>query len=112
MGKIGPSPKASTPVRIMRVQGTRVAAQIGPYFVVDLDLGATKAFGLRLVSDPTDEDLSVGTPSGPIFACNAACAKVNNRLLAGAPQGWQTAGFRERFLPARRCECGWLPQQG
>jgi hypothetical protein len=26
-----------------------VAAQIGPYFVVGLDLGATKAFGLRLV---------------------------------------------------------------
>ncbi len=26
----------------------RVAAQIGPYFVVGLDLGATKAFGLRL----------------------------------------------------------------
>jgi hypothetical protein len=27
----------------------RVAAKIGPYFVVDLDLGATKAIGLRLV---------------------------------------------------------------
>jgi 3'-phosphoadenosine 5'-phosphosulfate sulfotransferase (PAPS reductase)/FAD synthetase len=27
----------------------RVAAQIGPYFVVGLDLGATKAFSLRLV---------------------------------------------------------------
>jgi hypothetical protein len=27
----------------------RVAAQIGPYFVLALDLGVTKAFGLRLV---------------------------------------------------------------
>ena len=36
---------------------------IGPYFVVALDLGITKAFGLRLVSHPTDEDLSAGTPA-------------------------------------------------
>jgi hypothetical protein len=27
----------------------RVAGKIGPYFVVALDLGTTKAFGLRLV---------------------------------------------------------------
>jgi hypothetical protein len=71
----------------------RVAAQIRPYFVVGLDLGATKAFGLRLVSYPIDEDLSVGTPIWPDFrergpqraifctlGMNATGAKVNNRL--------------------------------
>ncbi len=45
----------------------RVADKIGPYFVVSLDLGIAKAFGLRLVSHPTDEDLSVGTPVWPDF---------------------------------------------
>ncbi len=32
-----------------RARGPRVADKIGPYFVVALDLGTTKAFGLRLV---------------------------------------------------------------
>ncbi len=40
-----------------------VAAQIGPYFVVSLDLGATKAFGLRLVSTPRTKT----RPRGPRF---------------------------------------------
>ncbi len=45
----------------------RAAAKIGPCVVVALDLGATKAFGLRLGSHPTDEDLSVGAQAWPEF---------------------------------------------
>lgn len=44
----------------------RVAVKIGPYCVVGLDLGATKAFGLRLVwtdfSSQRQPPLYVDTP--------------------------------------------------
>ncbi len=53
IGKIGPVPPASTPARKVRVPGAPgVAAKIRPYFVLALDLGAAKAFGLGLVSTP------------------------------------------------------------
>ena len=41
--------------------------KIGPYFILALGGGPATAVGLGFVSFPTDEDLSVGAPSGPIF---------------------------------------------
>jgi hypothetical protein len=59
----------------------RVAVKIGPYFVVILDCGPATAFGLPLVSTPTDEDLSAGAPVLARFSSATPLrAKVNNRL--------------------------------
>jgi hypothetical protein len=57
-----------------------VGVEIGPYFVVGLDCGPATDFGLRLVSNLTDEDLSVGTPICPDFRSQRRRAKFNNRL--------------------------------
>ena len=81
MGQIGPVPSASTPGHKVRALGARVAAknrgpqrqvfvagvENRPYFVVVLVLGIAKPCGLRLVSHPTDEDLSAGAPVWAVF---------------------------------------------
>lgn len=54
--------------------------EIGPCFVVGLDLGTAKAFGLAC-GFPGDRPSSMGwAASGPVFARNADRGKVNNRL--------------------------------
>ena len=54
IGKIGPGPEG-------------VAVKIRPYFILALGGGPATAVGLGFVSFSTDEDLSVGPHSDPIF---------------------------------------------
>ncbi len=68
MGKIGPSPSAFTPARKVRVPGAPGLRRKSVHTSLKSStVGPATAFGFRLVSHPTDEDLSVGTPAWTDF---------------------------------------------